>query len=100
MWASTRHVLTTGLDAILSEKLVEATADDSYTILFISTPGEPTTYEADFTEPVQMDLKRNVNNGAVRRQGNETDWNKLPLFEKYQFFTPGKIARSRRATTE
>ena len=77
-------------DAILSEKLAAVTADGGYTILFLSSPGEP-TYDADFVEPIQMDLKRHVRDGSVRRQSNESDWDRLPLFQKYQFFTPGKM---------
>lgn len=83
-----RHVLTLASDATLSDKLAEVMSVDSYTILFVSTPSEP-IYEADFEEPVQMDLRRRVQD-SVRRQSNETGWNNLPLFEKYQFFTPGK----------
>lgn len=89
-------MLTFNSDAILSETLAAVTADDTYTILFVSTPGE-LIYEADFAEPVQMDLRRNVQHGPVQRQGNQTDWDRLPLFEKYQFFTPGKIDRCCRA---
>jgi hypothetical protein len=68
--------------------LEAAATSDSYTILFVSTPAEP-VYEADFSEPLRMDLKRHVQGSLVRREGNETEWKKLPLFEKYQFFTPG-----------
>jgi len=75
-------------DAMLAERLTAATADDSFTILFMSTPGE-LSYESRFDEPVRMDLKRHVQGSHIRRKDNETEWDKLPLFEKYQFFTPG-----------
>lgn len=76
-------------DATLSEKIEAVMAHSSYTILFLSTPGERTTYEVDFEDPVKMDIKRHFQGSNEARKKNETEWNKLPLFEKYQFFTPG-----------
>jgi len=76
------------LDADLSPHFASATIDGDYTILFFSTSGEP-AYAADFVEPFQMGQKRDVRDGATRRQSNQTDWDRLPLFQKYQFFTPG-----------
>ena len=64
----------------------------SYTLILLGAPttaAEPTVYEAEFEETVMMDLKRSVQGRPSRRADNETEWNKLPLFEKYQFFTPG-----------
>jgi hypothetical protein len=61
---------------------------DSYTFIYLSSPSEP-IYEADFGEPLHVELKRRAVSMPVRRAKNETDWNNLPLFEKYQFFTPG-----------
>jgi len=89
-------------DDILAQSLEKTAADNSYTFIFFSTPGEP-TYEAHFEEPVRMELKRHVqstqlrqrennnnnNNNNNNKNNNKTDWDKLPLFEKYQFFTPG-----------
>lgn len=78
------------VDAHFSERLDSLATDNDYTIIFLSTPMENTMYEADFEDAVEMDLRRHVQDGsAMRRKENETDWNKLPLFEKYQFFTPG-----------
>lgn len=37
-----------------------------------------------------MELKRDVDNAQQPQLKNETDWDKLTIFEKYQFFTPGK----------
>ncbi|EHK50513.1 hypothetical protein TRIATDRAFT_232811 [Trichoderma atroviride IMI 206040] len=68
--------------------LAKANADNSYTIVVFSTPHEP-TYEPDFVDPVRMDLKRHVQSAQLQKRDNKTDWDKLPLFEKYQFFTPG-----------
>ncbi|KFA62604.1 hypothetical protein S40285_05190 [Stachybotrys chlorohalonatus IBT 40285] len=84
-----RASVLTEHDAILAGSLEKTTLGDSYTILYLSTPGEGTTYEAEFAEPLRMELKRNVQQSFARRQSNETDWNRLPLFRKYQFFTPG-----------
>ncbi|KAF7548606.1 hypothetical protein G7046_g8614 [Stylonectria norvegica] len=67
-------------------------SQDSYTILYVGSPGEP-TYEPDFVEPVRMDLKRHFHGQPElrkeHRKDNRTEWDKAPLFEKYQFFTPG-----------
>ncbi|CAG8976886.1 hypothetical protein HYALB_00003497 [Hymenoscyphus albidus] len=43
-------------------------------------------YEAEFQEPVHMDLKRNV---LTRESKSEKGPDRRPLFEKYQYFTPG-----------
>ena len=59
------------------------------TVIFAGTSNEP-SYEPEFEEPVHMELKRDMQGQPLRRDNNETDWEKLPLFEKYQFFTPGK----------
>lgn len=76
-------------DDVLAQSLDKATAGDSYTFIFFSTLGEP-AYEPEFEEPVRMELKRHVQSAQLQQRDNETDWNKLPLFEKYQFFTPGR----------
>ncbi|KAM4055942.1 vacuolar ATP synthase subunit s1 (ATP6S1) domain-containing protein [Hirsutella rhossiliensis] len=72
-------------DGILAGSLETTAKDDSYTILFLSAPGEP----AQFVESLHTDLKRDVNAMHFSRMGNNTRWESLPLFEKYQFFTPG-----------
>ncbi|KAH7263904.1 hypothetical protein B0J15DRAFT_463830 [Fusarium solani] len=70
----------------------------SHTVLFVGTPrpskksassAEKTIYESEFVEPVRMDVKRDVTDGFQRRADNETEWDNRPLFQKYQFFTPG-----------
>jgi hypothetical protein len=75
-------------DNIVARSIEKASASGSYTILFMSSPREP-TYEADFAEPLHLDLKRNLRDVPVPRQSNISDGRQLPLFEKYQFFTPG-----------
>ena len=54
-------------------------------------------YEMDeppFHENMHTDLKRDVEHGVRRRQTKEQDdfQKDLPLFEKYQFLSPGKSA--------
>ncbi|GKT58911.1 ER protein BIG1 [Colletotrichum tofieldiae] len=62
----------------------------SYTVIYLASPSEP-TYQAEFTgEPLHAELKRHEASLLhARKDKNETDWNKLPLFEKYVFFSPG-----------
>ncbi|KAK5654823.1 hypothetical protein OQA88_6859 [Cercophora sp. LCS_1] len=69
------------------------TLDGEYTVVMFSDPNEFKAYEPEFIEPVHMDLKRQAAGqemlaAGLRRtaKGNSTN---LPLFEKYQFFTPG-----------
>ncbi|KAF4630012.1 hypothetical protein G7Y89_g8127 [Cudoniella acicularis] len=62
-----------------------------YTVIFTTSPHIPThqevsVYEASFQEPLHMDLKRNL---LVRANNDSTAMDLRPLFEKYQFFTPG-----------
>ncbi|KAF6812901.1 ER protein big1 [Colletotrichum sojae] len=63
---------------------------DSYTFIYLSSPSEP-TYQAEFaTEPLHAELKRHeASLQHVARAKNDTEWQKLPLFEKYIFFSPG-----------
>lgn len=77
--ADNDDALTRSFDAI--------TSSDSYSILFIGTPDEQ-AYEAEFQDPVRMDLKRDVGSFSTRAAGNGTI-DRRSLFEKYQFFTPG-----------
>ncbi|RFU36136.1 hypothetical protein B7463_g201, partial [Scytalidium lignicola] len=71
---------------------VRDAAGQSYTIIYLSTPptrevivDEVTTYDAMFNTPLKMDLKRDLR----IRADNHTRFDRRPLFEKYQFFTPG-----------
>lgn len=66
----------------------------SYTFILLSTPAttveeeevDNPVYEAIFDDAVHMDLKRNLH----ERKGNSTSrGDQRPLFEKYQFLTPG-----------
>ncbi|KAK3327501.1 BIG/ATPase V1 complex, subunit S1 [Cercophora scortea] len=66
------------------------TLSGEYTVILVSDPNEFKAYEPEFAEPVHMDLKRQSSDSPVfvgRRADDATD--NRPLFEKYQFFTPG-----------
>lgn len=76
---------------LLGHAVVEAQTSDSYTVFYLTSPNEASTYESDFGNTMSDELRKlRARDIPVRRANNETDWNKLPLFEKYQFFTPGK----------
>ncbi|KAF4120164.1 Vacuolar ATP synthase subunit S1 (ATP6S1) [Geosmithia morbida] len=75
-------------NAVLGDKLASIMADDSYTVIFMSSPEEPTVYDAEFEEPVKMELKKRVQNDHISRR-QDSDRDTRALFEKYQFFTPG-----------
>ena len=78
-------------DYKIGELLDGRQAESDYTVLFFSDPNEM-QYEADFAEPLHMELKRGSDPIFVgRRADNVTD--SRPLFEKYQFFTPGRYSR-------
>lgn len=87
-------------DIILQELLAQFKGR-SYAVLFATTPvnskapasvvygsvSDVPNYESEFQEPLRSELKRET--GIMRRAegGNKVDTR--PLFEKYQFFTPG-----------
>ncbi|KAI0012840.1 ER protein BIG1 [Xylariaceae sp. FL0662B] len=62
-------------------------AEGSYTIIYAGGPRTetPKTYTAEFPGSVHTELKRQLNNNG-RRADNARN---PPLFEKYQYFTPG-----------
>ncbi|ODA77394.1 hypothetical protein RJ55_07023 [Drechmeria coniospora] len=74
-------------DAFLASKL-EAAQSSSYTILLYSVPQEP-AYEPEFLDLLHMDLKRDMQSVPNVPKKNETLRDTRPLFEKYQFFSPG-----------
>lgn len=69
----------------------KAAAGDSYTVIYAGGPRteKPQTYTAEFTDSGagHSELKRQLHGGARRQQKSDKN---LPLFEKYQFFTPGR----------
>jgi hypothetical protein len=68
---------------------------ESYTIIYTTTPmidipaEDPPVYEAAFDEAVHLDLKRELHSFDKRAGAKQTDFR--PLFEKYNFLSPGKI---------
>ncbi|KAL2025014.1 hypothetical protein VTK56DRAFT_16 [Thermocarpiscus australiensis] len=69
-------------------RLLETLGGD-FTVVLFSDPNEFKAYEPEFVQPVHMDLKRRAEEAedVPARKSNSAD--NLPLFEKYQFFTPG-----------
>jgi hypothetical protein len=62
-----------------------------YTVVFSTTPSDDLTadeitYEPTFDVGVHMDLKRAL---LTRAPASTTSNDTRPLFEKYQYFTPG-----------
>jgi hypothetical protein len=88
-------VLIVSVDVALAIDLEAMLGYDSFTLIFVGTSDrttEQTVYEPEFEEPLNMELKRNLQASPRKPSNNETQWEKLPLFEKYQFFTSGKLA--------
>jgi hypothetical protein len=66
-----------------------------YTLIYLTTPSsplieKPIIYESDFHDALHMDLKRNL----APPRGNGSILDQRPLFEKYQFFSPGIVSLS------
>ncbi|ROT43144.1 BIG1-domain-containing protein [Sodiomyces alkalinus F11] len=77
-------------DQILDRALDDLLSSDSYTIIYLSSPAGSSKSDVDSTGSISAELKKlRARAWSVRRQDNSTDWNNLPLFEKYQFLTPG-----------
>jgi hypothetical protein len=74
--------------------LNDALRGKEYTVIYTTTPvsGEiahkPKSYEPVFMEPLHMELKRQSH--LTIAASNSTVLGNAPLFERYQFFTPGK----------
>lgn len=85
-------------DVILQELLAQFKGR-SYAVLFATTPvnskapvavvhdsvSDVPNYESEFQEPLHSEIKRQT----VRRADGGSKVDRRPLFEKYQFFTPG-----------
>jgi hypothetical protein len=66
----------------------------NYTIIYTTTSLvdnllEPPAYEPEFMQPLHTEMKRESDPLREVRD-NSTIRHGAPLFEKYQFFTPGK----------
>ncbi|MCJ1296328.1 hypothetical protein MMC34_007894 [Xylographa carneopallida] len=80
--------------------LLDLLPSPNYTVIYTTTPAsesyqqhtdiEPTMYEMDkmMSPLVHIDLKRDISMHTIA-SGNSTNTTSLPLFERYQYFTPG-----------
>ncbi|RYP88478.1 hypothetical protein DL770_004642 [Monosporascus sp. CRB-9-2] len=77
-----------GADDRLAMVLEQYQAEGSYTVIYAAGPRTeaPKTYTAEFQDSTHVELKRQLQH-LGKRALNDTS--NLPLFEKYQFFTPG-----------
>ncbi|KAI1462192.1 BIG1-domain-containing protein [Annulohypoxylon moriforme] len=75
-------------DGELGMVLEQYEREGSYTIIYAGGPRKetPKTYNAEFPNAVHQELKRDLHLIQQRAKNNTRD---LPLFEKYQYFTPG-----------
>ena len=102
------HKLTSflAIDLFLANVLDAIPSSSKLTVLYTTTPPmaaeaehleKPSTYEMDDSmSPMHMDLKRDVSFEARQDAGNITLVDG-PLFERYQYFTPGKCSPSFRS---
>jgi hypothetical protein len=91
------------IDAKLHTPLTDLVSGYRYTVIYTSTPPssliqsstssstEVPLYEAEFQNLEHLDLKRNLKMREDNTSLNDTAM--LPLFEKYQFLTPGTYTR-------
>ena len=90
-------MLSMGLDLFLYN-LLNILPSPNYTVIYTTTPfsgeeqhlvSEPSTYQMDNTMSplLHIDLKRDL---EVHERAASANGTSLPLFEKYQYFTPGK----------
>lgn len=78
------------IDALFYNVL-EQLSEESYTVIYLTSPvagviEESRSYDPIFQEAFHMDLKRDVT-GSKK---NNSTRDPRPLFEKYNFFSPGK----------
>lgn len=71
-------------------RLLETLGDTDYTVMVFSDPNEFKAYEPEFAAPVHMDMRRWAEKPEPSDGSKSNSTANLPLFEKYQFFTPGK----------
>ncbi|KAK3901116.1 BIG/ATPase V1 complex, subunit S1 [Staphylotrichum tortipilum] len=70
-------------------RLLETLGDSDYTVMVFSDPNEFKAYEPEFAAPVHMDMRRWAEKPEESADSKSNSTTNLPLFEKYQFFTPG-----------
>lgn len=81
-------------DDNLGVVLAQYEREGDYSIIYTSgssiSDHESKQYKPEFTDPTHMELKRQLGSIVMRANNtNNTNGTSLPLFEKYQFFTPG-----------
>ncbi|KAI3323106.1 BIG1-domain-containing protein [Xylariaceae sp. AK1471] len=81
------------LGVVLEQYKAAAGSGNSYTVIYAGGPRteKPQTYTAEFTDSGvgHAELKRQLHHADSRYKRQEKGDRNLPLFEKYQFFTPG-----------
>jgi hypothetical protein len=86
-------LLINGIQLIIKDYLIHTLLDShpsaNYTIIYTTTPAsaeivDDLSYKPVFIEPLHMELKR-----FDDKPPNDNEKDDRPLFEKYQFFTPG-----------
>jgi len=85
-----RSALLADHDAFLNTVLEKLPAGSDYTVIYTTTPISPEThitYEPIFQESLHVELRRQLDFVPRAEEKNATD--SLPLFEKYQFLSPG-----------
>jgi len=70
-------------------KLLDTLEGEDYTVMVFSDASEFKAYEPEFSGPVHMDMKRSIERQVVGGSKSNSTSDNRPLFEKYQFFTPG-----------
>jgi hypothetical protein len=79
---------------VLEQYKAAAGSGSSYTVIYASGPRteKPPTYTAEFTDSGagHAELKRQLYLVDSKYKRQEKGDRNLPLFEKYQFFTPGE----------
>ena len=97
-------ITSTSLDAFFHVFLSSLPNSSKITVLYTTTsPGaakslhveKPATYEMDDSQSsIHLDLKRDLGSAPRAANGNVTLVDG-PLFERYQYFTPGEQPRRR-----
>lgn len=73
-------------------EFVKSVGIESYTVLYFASPHEPPrSYESEFVDAAPMELRRSLEGAVLERADGGKSNSTVPLFVKYQFFTPGKL---------
>jgi hypothetical protein len=88
-------------DATIDAELTSVLANHtSHVIILVSTSADPGREHYQYDEPpypagMHTDLKRDIGEDGAHVRASKEKWGQenLPLFEKYQFLTPGMLSR-------